>query len=559
MATQIKIRRGLASEWSSVNPILASGEIGLETDTRKFKFGNGSSNWNSLQYSVDKSQIGLSNVDNTSDNDKPISSATQLALDLKQNLLGFIPENIANKNQSNGYAGIDSSGKIPMNLLPASLMSLKGQWNASTNTPSLSNGGSGNDIGDVYECTVPGTVDFGDGQIEFSLGDWAVYGVDSKWYRSPNSNLISSVNGYTGIVNLTKSDVGLSNVDNTSDADKPISLLTQDALDTKVDFVLGKQLSENDFTNAYKGKLDGIQSGATANDTNANLRDRSTHIGNETYLTWNEASTPSIPSLGVTTYSKDVGGREMFAQIGKSGVDYSFQPFLGRNKVILWQANGNTTTSTVFGTLAPTASGTATTRNVATTNFFTWTRRLGFVSGTTGNQSAGIRSVSAQFGLGPASGCGGFHFVARFGISDASLVAGARLFVGMTSSTAVLGNADPSTFTNIIGVGLDAADTTIQIMHNDAAGAATKINLGASFPESTNTDLYELVLYCASGASIVYYQVINLSTNAIASGQITTNLPAVNTLLAWQLWRHNVNTGLAVGLDIASLYLETDN
>lgn len=559
MATQIKLRRGTAAQWSSANPTLADGEVGFETDTLKFKLGNGSSSWSSLPYAVNKSQIGLSNADNTSDNDKPVSVATQNALNLKQDSLGFVPENVSNKNQSNGYAGIDGSGKIPMSLLPASLMSLKGQWNASTNTPFLSNGGAGNDVGDVYECTVPGTVDFGSGPIAFALGDWAVYGSDSVWYMSPNSNLISSVNGYTGIVTLTKTDIGLSNVDNTSDADKPISLLTQDALDTKVDFVLGKQLSENDFTNAYKGKLDGIQSGATANDTNANLRDRSTHTGSETYLTWNEASTPSIPSLGVTTYSKDVGGREMFAQIGKSGVDYSFQPFLGRNKVILWQANGNTTTSTVFGTLAPTGSGTATTRNVATTNFFTWTRRLGYVSATTGNQAAGIRAVSAQFGLGPAAGCGGFHFVARFGISDATLVAGARLFVGMTSSTAVLGNTDPSAFTNIIGVGLDAADTTLQIMHNDATGAATKINLGASFPESTNTDLYELVLYCASGASLVYYQVINLSTNAIASGQITTNLPAVNTLLAWQLWRHNVNTGLAVGLDIASVYLETDN
>ena len=559
MATIIKIRRGLASEWSSVNPVLSSGEMGLETDTRKFKFGNGLTAWTSLQYSVDKSQIGLSNVDNTSDNDKPVSVATQNALNLKQNSLGFTAENIANKNQSNGYAGIDNSGKIPMSLLPASLMSLKGQWNASTNTPTLSNGGAGNDIGDVYECTVPGTVNFGAGPITFALGDWAVYGSDSIWYMSPNSNLISSVNGYTGTVILNKSDIGLSDVDNTSDFDKPISSQTQDALDLKVDSVLGKQLSENDFTNAYKTKIDGIQAGATTNDTDANLRTRSTHTGNETYLTWNESSTPSVPALGVTTYSKDVGGREMFAQIGKSGVDYSFQPFLGRNKVILFQANGNSTTSTVFGAVGPTGQGAATTRNVATTNFLTWTRRLGYVSATTGNSSAGLRSTVAQFGLGPAAGCGGFHFVARFAISDAALVAGARLFAGMTSSTAVLGNADPSTFTNIIGVGLDAADTTLQIMHNDAAGTATKINLGASFPESTNTDLYEFVLYCGSGATSVYYQVINLTTNAIAAGQITTNLPAVNTLLTWQLWRHNVATGLAVGLDVASVYLETDN
>lgn len=50
MAVQIQIRRDTAANWTSVNPILASGEQGLETDTGKIKFGNGSSAWNSLPY-----------------------------------------------------------------------------------------------------------------------------------------------------------------------------------------------------------------------------------------------------------------------------------------------------------------------------------------------------------------------------------------------------------------------------------------------------------------------------------------------------------------------------
>ena len=50
--TQIRIqyRRGTASQWTSVNPVLAEGEIGYETDTGKQKIGNGSLNWNSLAY-----------------------------------------------------------------------------------------------------------------------------------------------------------------------------------------------------------------------------------------------------------------------------------------------------------------------------------------------------------------------------------------------------------------------------------------------------------------------------------------------------------------------------
>jgi hypothetical protein len=46
----IKLRRGTAAQWTASNPILAEGEMGLETDTRKFKVGTGVGAWNSLQY-----------------------------------------------------------------------------------------------------------------------------------------------------------------------------------------------------------------------------------------------------------------------------------------------------------------------------------------------------------------------------------------------------------------------------------------------------------------------------------------------------------------------------
>ena len=43
-------RRGTAAQWTAANPILAAGEIGYETDTSKFKMGNGSSTWSALTY-----------------------------------------------------------------------------------------------------------------------------------------------------------------------------------------------------------------------------------------------------------------------------------------------------------------------------------------------------------------------------------------------------------------------------------------------------------------------------------------------------------------------------
>ena len=48
MADQIQLRRDTAANWTSANPILASGEFGLETDTDQFKVGDGTAAWTSL-------------------------------------------------------------------------------------------------------------------------------------------------------------------------------------------------------------------------------------------------------------------------------------------------------------------------------------------------------------------------------------------------------------------------------------------------------------------------------------------------------------------------------
>jgi hypothetical protein len=57
MATRMQQRRGTAAQWTAANPTLAAGEIGFETDTNKFKMGNGSSAWTSLAYFVDASIV----------------------------------------------------------------------------------------------------------------------------------------------------------------------------------------------------------------------------------------------------------------------------------------------------------------------------------------------------------------------------------------------------------------------------------------------------------------------------------------------------------------------
>src|SRR5258705_6575500 len=159
-----------------------------------------------------KSDVGLANVDNVSDVNKPVSTAVQLQLNLK--------ESTANKNVANGYAGLDSGGKVAESQLPSTVVgtvSYQGTWNASTNTPVIPAAGGGNK-GWYYVVGVAGTVSVS-GVASWGVGDWLVSN-GSAWDKVDNTEAVSSVAGKTGDIVLVKADVGLSNVDNTSDAAK---------------------------------------------------------------------------------------------------------------------------------------------------------------------------------------------------------------------------------------------------------------------------------------------------------------------------------------------------
>jgi|688.fasta_scaffold07277_18 hypothetical protein len=53
MATRMQQRRGTASQWTSANPVLNAGEMGWESDTNKFKIGDGTNHWADLDYFID--------------------------------------------------------------------------------------------------------------------------------------------------------------------------------------------------------------------------------------------------------------------------------------------------------------------------------------------------------------------------------------------------------------------------------------------------------------------------------------------------------------------------
>ena len=163
-------------------------------------------------HQVTKAQIGLGNVDNTSDLEKPISNAVQTALDekLSELYLGYRYYPINNSN----------------NVINFRLDYLTLSHFIIIQDPNYE---------DIASCELP-------------VATVNVDGLFSKTDKSKLDNIESGaqVNTITGIkgsnesvyrignVNITKANIGLGNVNNTSDLDKPISTATQTALDKKV-------------------------------------------------------------------------------------------------------------------------------------------------------------------------------------------------------------------------------------------------------------------------------------------------------------------------------------
>lgn len=284
---------------------------------------------------------------------------------------------------------------------------------------------------------------------------------------------------------------------------------------------------------------------------------------NDNDLVLANSATPSGAPAGATKlFGRSVAGRMIPAFVGPSGLDSSLQPLLARNKIAWWNPPGNSTTVPgVLGIAAPTAVGTASSRNVAVTNVLTRMKRLGYVTSTTAGSLCGHYNNTAQYTTGTGSGLGGFFYVNRFGLSDTSLQAAGRTFVGKTSSVAAPTNVEPSTLLNCIGVGNKANDANMSLFYGGSA-AQTPIDLGSSFPVSITT-AYELALFASPNeAGYVNWQVTNLGTGATVSGKVgdgtSTKLPSSATLLAQRAWRTNNTAAAVVGIDLCGFYIETD-
>lgn len=140
---------------------------------------------------ITKAMVGLGSVDNTSDVSKPVSTATQTALDGKAA--------VSHTHAQSDVTGLTTALADKVDTADLADVALSGSYNDLTDTPTIP--------------TVP----------------------------------VTSVAGKTGDVTLTKSDVGLANVDNTADTAKPVSTAQQTALNLKAN------LASPTFTGTVSG------------------------------------------------------------------------------------------------------------------------------------------------------------------------------------------------------------------------------------------------------------------------------------------------------------------
>lgn len=144
-----------------------------------------------------------------------------------------------------------------------------------------------------------------------------------------------------------------------------------------------------------------------------------------------------------------------------------------------------------------------------------------------------------------------YHF--DFVVDDSVVVTTARMFVGLNNNFGTLGNVNPSTMANCLGVGCDASETNLSIIHNDSIGTATKFNLGANFPSNSKTSYYRFKIYfdTTNFQSTIKCKLerYDLSFNLLFETEhtITTDILSTGNIFP-MYWRNNETTASAVSL-----------
>lgn len=389
---------------------------------------------------------------------------------------------ITDKGLPNGLATLDGGGTVPTSQLPAAVLGAvkyQGTWNASTNTPTLTT--SVGTQGYYYVVSVAGSTNL-NGITDWKVGDWAIYN-GSAWQKIDNTDAVTSVNGYTGAVSLTYTDVGAPSTSGTG------------ATGTWGISISGNAATATSATSATSATTSTNIAGGAAGSLPYQTSINTTTLlpaGTNGYLLTMNAGAPSwqpAPATGVTTISFSTTG--LTPSTNTSGV-----VTVGGTLVA---ANGGTGQSTyATGDLLYASSSTALSKLTVGTNGYILT-----VSG-------GVPSWQPA----PATGVTSFS-AGTTGLTPNTATTGAVTLAGTLAiaNGGTNGTATPTAGTVAYGTGtayaFTSAGTTGQVLTSNGSGAPTWVTPAGGVTlandTSTATNLYPTFAAATSGSVSTIY------------------------------------------------------
>ncbi|WP_103256905.1 DUF2793 domain-containing protein [Tabrizicola aquatica] len=269
------------------------------------------------------------------------------------------------------------------------------------------------------------------------------------------------------------------------------------------------------------------------------------------------AAAPDPPPAGkLAVYARDRAGAGWLDVQRPSGRFFPLQPHFGVNRIATWAPSTSTTVNT--NGMPRTAVGTVATPTLTTTGLADSMRRWRVTSAATASAAAEERSAGWVCWRGNAEGLGGWNYVSRLSLT--TLQATGMGFFGLYGSVAALATTlTLATVLNCIGIGFQrGTHSNWQLVHNDGAGTPTLIDLGASFPVASMTNVLTLYIAAAPNGADIGVRVVEEVSGAAVEFTITADMPAATQLLSPRNYMNNGATAAVVAYDCAGVYVETD-
>lgn len=357
------------------------------------------------------------------------------------------------------------------------------------------------------------------------------YNIAVSWITTNGTNLINHLTNYSNPHSVTKSQVGLGSVDNTSDADKPISNATQGALNNKADLVAGKVPASQ-----LPSYVDDVLEFANLAAFPATGETGKIYLALDTNKTYRWSGSVYVQLSGGIDFPSD--GKTYGVKDGLA-VDLGVNIDMDYPNFVIIQAVGNG--FNYLGTYAHSITGTQSDFNSA--DSYQYRRILSA-------NRAGSLAIMNDAGLYRVGPTKGFYYRAKIKQEDSTNIPTARFSYGF-SGTASVGNINPSNYVQVLlSFAADASDTNCQIMYKNSSGTATKINLGSTMPKSSSDD-YIIEFLRVKGTTIVFYKITNTTNAAVVSGSFSYSF----TALALGNYKNNETVASSCGFGVRRVEL----